>query len=300
MNEIFLVLDESGAKGYSNNPESEDGELGVMAGYLLPISRANTAEADLGAIRSKFLSGDKLHITDLAPHQQEELRNDLFAYFTKVQARWLYEAIYVQGFFEHAQLVNQLSKEAHDSRRSNVKISWRENRDLLHAELFQGVFSKAVAFCLDNIGPKVKINVITDRTDASIIKKFQAAADEFLGFESGSTTPVTGFDIDSQSVLHGEVQSKIGASTTSIMDLSGIEYSIKCEDSALTLAADVLVNSVNFHLKSLQKTSVGVELNDSKTIAGHPLEVFVYGTWSDPDLRYSMDAAYAHPSSVAN
>lgn len=35
MDEIFLVLDESGAKGYSNNPESEDGELGVMAGYHL-------------------------------------------------------------------------------------------------------------------------------------------------------------------------------------------------------------------------------------------------------------------------
>lgn len=297
MDEIFLVLDESGAKGYSNNPESEDGELGVMAGYLLPISHADKAEAALSAIRSKFLSGDKLHITDLAPHQQEELRSDLFAYFTKVQAPWLYEAIYVQGFFEHAQLANQLSKEVHDSRRSNVKISWRENRDLLHAELFQGVFSKAVAFCLDNIGTKVKINIITDRTDAPIIKKFQSAADEFLGFASGSTTPVTGFDTDSRSVLHGEVQSKIGANTNAIIDLSGIEYSIKCEDSALTLAADVLVNSVNFHLKSFQKTSVGVELNDAKTIAGHPLEAFVYGTWSDTDLRYAMDAAYAYPSS---
>ncbi|MGA8864002.1 MAG: hypothetical protein WB444_09345 [Gallionella sp.] len=36
MKEIVFVLDESGAKGYSDNVESTPGELGVMAGYLIP------------------------------------------------------------------------------------------------------------------------------------------------------------------------------------------------------------------------------------------------------------------------
>ena len=39
MDQLVFVMDESGAKGYSDNTEAEPFELGVAAGFLLPGTR---------------------------------------------------------------------------------------------------------------------------------------------------------------------------------------------------------------------------------------------------------------------
>src|SRR5208337_5464852 len=110
MEHVVLFVDEAGAKGYSNNTESEPGEFGVMAGYLVPRPSLGTAKADLEAIRERFFTGGKLHIADLQAKRQYELRKDIFACFIRKRIYWVYEAIYVQGFFQSADSVNQLSK----------------------------------------------------------------------------------------------------------------------------------------------------------------------------------------------
>ena len=93
MAKVVFVLDESGAKGYSDNTESELGELGVMAGYLIPSDCLDSVRNDLEAIRSNFFTEGKVHITDLIPHQQEELRNRIFTYFIQRNIKWVYEAV---------------------------------------------------------------------------------------------------------------------------------------------------------------------------------------------------------------
>ncbi len=65
MRSLTFVVDESGAKGFSNNRESVIGELGVMAGLLIPVEFLNQAEADISSIVSEFSAIGKLHITDL-------------------------------------------------------------------------------------------------------------------------------------------------------------------------------------------------------------------------------------------
>ena len=35
MNEIYLICDESGSKGFSDNDEQFDGDFGLFAGYFL-------------------------------------------------------------------------------------------------------------------------------------------------------------------------------------------------------------------------------------------------------------------------
>ena len=74
MKEVIFVLDESGAKGYSDNTERYLGELGVVAGYLLPSECLIRVVTELEAIRSNFFTDGKIHITDLSPEQQEAER----------------------------------------------------------------------------------------------------------------------------------------------------------------------------------------------------------------------------------
>ncbi len=295
MEEIVFVLDESGAKGYSDNTENTQGEFGAMAGYFILEKQLISVKKDLDLIRSKFFYNDKVHITDLQPEQQESLRKNIFNYFIEKNIYWTYEAIYVQGYYEHANFMNQLSKKAHASRQSDIKISWSESRELLHSELFQGIFAKAIAFCLDNVGSKFKLCIITDRIDKPILKRFQQEADTFLAVGKDKTTEMTGFDPNTGQIVKGSITTKI-VSKDIFDDFSDITYSISCEDSSLTLAADVLVNSLNYHLKSLQTKTPGVELNNEGNIQDHPLSNIVYGAWpKSKEERFFSDAIFMHP-----
>lgn len=296
MNQVIFVMDESGAKGYSDNIESTPGEFGVMAGYLIPIDCLSLVKSELDAIRSNFFSEGKVHITDLLPQQQEELRKSIFDYFIQRKIYWVYEAVYVQGFFESVDFLNQLTKKAHDSRRSNIQVSWKETKELLHSELFQGAFGKALAFCLDQVGSPFELRVITDQTDSSIIKKFQSKADALLSLGKEKIHEKTGFNKETKQVVRWSIATKVSASEDAIGDFSGISYSIACEDSSLTLAADVLVNSVHYHLKLLQSKSAGVALNVASSISNHQLSRLVYGAWDNAEGNYFADAIFMHPT----
>lgn len=297
---IVLILDESGAKGYSNNAESVPGELGVMAGYLISYEQFDSIKNDLDAIRANYLVEGKVHITDLDPEQQKSLRCSIFELFIKAQIPWIYEATYVQGFYEHAEYMEEIHQDAKQSRKSNIKVSGNKKYELLHAELFLGIFGKALALCEDSGLSDFDVEIITDRTDTEILRKFEQSADDILNFGQKRAHKVTGYDPDKKQVVEGiftiqmvDVEGKLG-------DYSGITYSIRCEDNSLTLAADVLVNSVYYHLKQFQKTHVGIPLNKTEAISGHPLQSLVYGTHDDPESNYIPDAMYMHPEEKIN
>ena len=295
MNQVIFVVDESGAKGYSTNTENEPGDLGVMAGYLIPKNCLSLVKSELDIIRSNFTEEGKIHITDLSPRQQGELRNIIFNYFIQRKIHWVYEAIYVQGYFENAESLNQLAKKAYDSRRSNIKIEWKEIKDSLHSELFQGAFGKALAFCIDQAGSPLELSVITDRTDESIIKKFKSAADTILSIGKEKIYEAKGFNIETKEVVKGNIAINISSDIDSFEDFAEISYSIACEDSSLTLAADVLVNSVHHHLKSLQSKIAGAALNTAYSITNHQLSSLVYGVLENSEGNDFSDAMFTHP-----
>jgi hypothetical protein len=267
----------------------------VIAGYLIPGNYLEKIKSDLDAVRLQYFGNGKIHITDLRPEQQESLRNEIFRYFKQSRIYWVYEATYVQGFFEHANHIEEISQKAKETKRSKVKISGNKNPDMLHVELFQGAFGKALAFCMDRGLSSFELEIITDKTDKEILEKFKRAADELLNVGQEKCHVVTGFDPDTKQVVKGSITTKITCDHEELGDFSGINYSIRCEDSSLTLAADVLSNSVNYHLKTHQKNNTGIILNKSLAISGHPLDSLVYGTWDDPESNYSPDAAFMHP-----
>ncbi len=294
MNKVFFIADESGAKGYSNIQEREPGELGVMAGYLIPENCLDSVKRDFDSIRSKFFTAGKVHITDLTPSQQHEMRQEFYAYFLNRNIFWVYEATYVQGYADHARRLNELTKEAHQARRSDVAMSWRETHDMLHGDLFQGAFGKAVAFSMDRVGVPVQVNVITDRTDVSILNIFEEKASELLSVGEDSTHKATGFDRVAKQVVTGNISMNVLDPGNLLGDFSQVSFTIVCDDSSLTLAADVLANSVYYQLKKLQDKSFGTALNKTRSMAEHPLQCLLYGGAADDGIDIT-DAIYRHP-----
>ena len=294
MTRVFFITDESGAKGYSSTQESKPGELGVMAGYLIPESCLGSLKQDFEGIRSKFFSTGKVHITDLSSSQQHEMRQEFFEYFLSRKVYWVYEATYVQGYADNARHLNELTKGAHQARRSDVAMSWRPTYEMLHGALFQGAFGKAVAFAIDMVSVPVQVDVITDRTDGAILNIFNEKASELLSMGADSTREATGFDRVAKQVVRGEVSMKVLDPENILGDFSQVGFSIVCEDSALTLAADVLANSVYYYLSRHQKEIPGGSLNRKSSISKHPLKDFLYGGSEDDGFDIS-DVLYRHP-----
>lgn len=297
MPSITFVIDESGAKGYSDNREQHEGELGVIAGILIPEEHVSPVESNLNSIASKYLSEGKLHITDLESKDQESLRGEIFDYLLSTGVRWTYEAMYVEGLHDHAQLVATMVNQAKENRRSKVKISGNEKHDLLHAEMFMGAFGKGVAFCMDNVGHQFHLNVITDNVDKPILKEFNESAECLLNVGEKRVRKITGFDPESKTVVTGSISSKITQGHDALGDFSGVSFEISVSESALTLAADVLANSVHHHLASLQKFNPGCALNTKEAIEGHRLVQIVCGvSGGELEAPQVADTIFRHPS----
>ena len=296
MPSVTFALDESGAKGYSDNREKVKGELGVVAGVLVPTEHVSRVVSDIGEITERFRTNGKLHITDLQPSDQEFLRNQIFSYLALVNARWVYEAMYVEGLYSSAQLVSSLRENAKKNIRSGVKVPSNEKKYLLHSQLLLGAFGKAVAFCLDNVGNTVHLNVITDQLDNSIVKKFKIDANRILNIGKKSERKVTGFDTATQKVVTGSITTEITEGVDALGDFSGVTYEVAVSDSPLTLVADIIANSVHHHLSSLQDKEPGCRLNTLESIRGHQLDEFVYGvTGLESDTPQVADTIFRHP-----
>jgi hypothetical protein len=296
METVMLVMDESGFKGYDDNQEQQQGEFGVMAGFALPESKAEQFLSGLSTVVESFQSDGKLHITDLSPSEQEQLRQRLFDYFSKCRALWFYEAIYVQGFYEAHGQAKALVEEAKKARRSNVKLSLNPTKASLHGELFLGAFTSGLALVTDYLGSAFHLKVVTDHVDEPILKLFREEADRFLSVGQPDRTEVTGFDTETKEVVRGAVETSVGSGLSVLGDFSGITYEIECTDDLLTLAADVLANSVRYHLSQIQAVTPGAALNSPEAIKDHPLEHLVYGAPSSSSSVNIADTIFRHPN----
>lgn len=72
---MIVACDESSAKGYTNQREQRDGEVGVFAGILINADREAAIRPDFQDVYDRFVpSNGKLHIADLDPVARDKLR----------------------------------------------------------------------------------------------------------------------------------------------------------------------------------------------------------------------------------
>jgi len=295
---VYLICDESGAKGYSDKQENYPGEIGVMAGFIVSLKKIDKIRCDLNVIKNKITVSGKLHITDLSPSEQNNLRDHVFDYIIKNNIPCVYEAIHSQGFYGHSKSLVNLKDEIITHKKSKISTSTHHNKSLLHQQLFQGIFGKATAFSLEYVGNEIGIFVITDKSEETVNNKFIVAANSFLDLGLASRKEVQGFDHQQKKIVEGEIHIHYTDPSGIIDDLSNFSFSLQSEDSCLTLAADIIANSLHYHFRERAKKSIGKSLNTATAIRGHPLEKYMYGIWGTSKLSYYADAVFKHPSTI--
>ncbi|MDZ5431910.1 hypothetical protein T3H00_04420 [Pseudomonas fluorescens] len=256
---MILVLDESGAKGYARTKEKYEGEVGVIAGFLYTAPEIQYIENCLSNIVSKFKveSGKKFHIADLEKQQQILLREELFSFMKETRLQWLYQALYSEGFHQ---------SEFADGRGGNKK-----EKESLHVTLFQSFIIQALGMA-HSLGVKnLDLEIKSDRIDKSTLKRFIQTANYisniFLQRENVYFDYIKSKDSEKyKKEFYGTV-----IKSESLQKFDEIKINIVCEESPLTVMADVLANSLRHHLDKSQKANPNIFLNNKVAIKDHPI-----------------------------
>ena len=295
---IVLACDESGAKGYADVVEAFSGEVGVFAGILVAAEELPVVTSEFDALVHTYAPADgKLHIADLTPEQQGALRSDVFGLVTKHALPCFYEAIHVRGFSQPYTHLRDAVEEARNERRSAIKMSGRAGPSApsLHTTLFEGLYSKALAFCMEKGHTAIHIEVRTDRVDAPIVRDFGTVAEELLSTKA-VIRRVTGFDPATKSVVEGEIRA--GATSTEGLlpiEITHLELNVVDDSDGLVLAADVIANSLTHLFHNRPDGERFTALNTPKAFASHQLKAYfdVFKSWGE----YSFpDTFYRHPN----
>ncbi len=275
---LVFVCDESGAKWPATNPERFPGEVGVMAGFIVPADRLATIETDLNAICLQYRKpGRKLHATDLGP-DAEPLRAALYDYLLTHDIPILYDAIHSHGF--------------HDCHRNNPNAA----NESLHTAIALGAFGKVVAYAAET-GQEHSIRVFTDRVDPPVMKGFFEAFEDLLDDD-----PVV--EIVKRGHPNPEKRQKawIVTQTTWPDDfdaesfrIEGFSVDLDAEESGLTVAADFVAGGLVYYFQKRSGRRFASSLGKEGDVAGFPLERLCWGLTPSGGYPGLGDTIFRHP-----
>jgi len=300
---VIFACDESGSKGYANRDEAFPGEVGVIAGILVPEEVAKHAAAAFDQIYVRYKpKGGKLHIADIPIDQKENLRRDVFAAIQQLRLPCFWYAIHVAGLHDWHKRQQEISKSAQEMLRSarqdkapRVKGgSPRSKPTSMHVELFSGLYAHLIAFLEERRRKDVDIEVRTDRVDYSILKNFVSAAKQLLSTDPVDKT-VTGFDTVTRKLVEGRIRIATKIPPSMHIHIAVRSLTIVPREDGLVLAADVLANSLNHLFTHRDASQRYTPLNTPAAISNHPLCMHLdsFRDWGAGDLV--GDRLYRHP-----
>jgi hypothetical protein len=289
--DIVIFCDESGAKGYADKSEKEPGEIGVFAGF--PIQRADVERLadDFRNELEEFREGSsgKIHIADLAPENQEKLRRKVYAILLGREVPCFYEAVHVQGFHAAYKQACELGEML------AANLGKRPKRRLppqsLHVHLFLGFYGKILSFCWRLGITRMTVEVRIDRVDRPILQEFRSAARDLL--TGTKQYPVTHRDPITKKVTKGTATWKLEGSPAPI-DVHALIVRSDAKYPDLILAADVLANSLSYHLRNRAPEQNLGPLNTKESVSTHPLaRLLQYG--QSRSVYDFADGWFSHP-----
>lgn len=280
MDNMVLVLDESGAKGYADKTEEFEGDLGVMAGILYTRQEMFSIELMLSQIIKPFnehVTG-KFHIADLKKEHQNSLRDLIFSSFRSIELQWLYKAIYSQGI--------------HQSEFQEKRGGTRNKKVSLHVELFRHIFLHSLMLAASLNKVNLNLLVITDTIDNGTLKKFNKEANYFIDFLMGKKRKIFRYIKNETNGKYEKEYASILTTSDSIPKFEKIQFEIKCKNTPLTLAADILANSTYYYLRKGLKANKSAHLNNLNAIADHPLSDLALVPKNEKDEISILDIIY--------
>lgn len=298
---IYLIIDESGAKGFSENEEKESGEFGLIAGYIFHEKYLSRVNKQLSVLRDKVQIDGKKHITDLDPKSQELLRKELFEYILDTDKKIVYHGTYVQGLHD-AEERSSIKPEI--KKNPALRFHFKDTKERLLSETFSHIFGKSVCCAIDNHHKNLHIEIITDQIDEKILKEYEEKIETFFGVLAQSKTRTAkGYNIETNEKLLTTLTTQFSGDgiDEARKNFSNITYKLNIDDSPLTFAADIISNSLYRFIKQRIKTKGIIELNSKNIFSGHELEHQIYGL-SDKKNNHSdlSDIVYRHPNAPSS
>ncbi|MEI7284144.1 DUF3800 domain-containing protein [Pectobacterium carotovorum] len=251
---IYLFIDESGDKGYSNSKPFH--KIGVMAGFLLDEcvlpSLEKKMEQGLSDIAIKPLK--KLHMYNLDEEEKCKVIDLVKSLFRDLDIRFFYSAIFTESYA------------------SFVGDGPEQKIESMHSQLLQNILMKALTFCtriIEKFQINITIKIVSDNIDPGVIKSMKKDISRIVNILNGDNNRSY---IDKKRY----VESKITGMSNDFRPKNGkFDVEMSVENSAVTFIPDVLSNTTFQHLIKFMQENPTAELNTTTSTAGHPLEEFL-------------------------
>ncbi|WP_061250147.1 hypothetical protein [Leptospira alstonii] len=298
---ISLVIDESGAKGYSKTGPKNANEIGIAVGLFFLNTRILT---DCNISCSKILEAEGIqtkHITDLWKTEQTKAKRLIEKFYNILKIYnipCLHRAIYVSGFhneFKHKQLIKeQVFKKAKEN---NIGLSQNDKKESLHALLIRDVIARAVEFFYVNFGhTNINLDVVLDRVDMKVEKLIKKTVVDFFGENRNeeSVYYLNYYDITGKKkVKEGPFSFKMETKLPKSFDLNSVSVNISNKLNSLTFAADIVANSLNRYL-NLHSDHPLNSLHSLSLFNDFELKDIFYLLYDNQESSVS-DKIYRHP-----
>lgn len=286
MEDVHYYFDESGEKGFVRKDFALS-DIGLIAGIALPSRCIPEFESSISKILSKLNTSNvkKIHATELfSDGNNIKVRDELLDYLSK-KNEWLliYEAVYPLGIYQSKKIESEIFNK-HKPVNPRVKTSKNSEKSRIYNTLLKGVIIKLDEMCKTEKSPNLLM--VSDHIDQGLHKE----ALETLGYlkikEHRKT--VTGFDTVTNKVVSRDILSKVEGIDVSVKHIDTII--IDSIESPMTIAADIITNTLYRNIKNVIKTSnETVRLHSDKALEGYVLKKKIAFIGDD----YIMDNLYA-------
>jgi hypothetical protein len=277
MENVHFYFDEAGEKGFLEGAFSDE-VFGLVAGIALPTRNVNQINENLRMIFSGLNCDDveKIHATEIFKDgANQEIKESFFKYLDQAQ-EWLlvYEAMYPKGYMKSPKPVMPTREN------TRYKTSQNKKRERLYNHLLKGLMVRLDEICKNS----TNLQMVTDRVDQKLLREALEQL-EYLKQEEHKSTK-SAFDTQEDKVVYRTITSKITGFGIAVKNIDTIE--IEETPSYLTLAADILTNSLYRHLTSKIEEHGPVRLHSGIATDGFVLKSRIAFT----DDNYIMDSIY--------
>lgn len=284
-------VDEAGEKGFLRNlSPDKDAAIALLAALVIPqldSERFITAfTMPFEAFKAARPPGvGSLHITDAFTAGNEEwasvarrVRSDIFNLIETLQIPLVYDARRLQVARRSFEFAETLKNQSRSMRRSDIKISNRPSGERLEETCMIGLLLKLDALA-ENCAIE-KVDLFTDYMDSSITQSFESTMERARSIGNAKERVVKGWDPKTRTKVQGTIQLSVSAKdfvddAEETLHAQHIgDLVVVGKDNPMVFAADVVVNGLYHHLRSL---AVDAPLNHPSSIEGWFLKSRVLG-----------------------
>jgi hypothetical protein len=281
MEKVHFYFDEAGEKGFLEGDFSPE-VFGLIAGVALPTRNVSIMNEELQDIFKDLDCTDvnKIHATEIFKNGGNQKIKDRFFSYMAAKEEWLlvYEAMYPKGYINF----NSKLTQNNSTENKRYKPSNNPKRERLYNHLLEGVIVKLDEICKTE--NSTDLLMMTDRIDKQLLKEALNELNYLKQEEHIHTT--SAYDTVENKVVFRALTSRVEGFDVTVKNIHTIE--IEDTPSYMTLAADIMTNSLYRHLtfKILNRTSI--RLHSNHAVEGFELQSRIALT----DDNYIMDSLY--------